>query len=253
MQDALRDAQEFTQTEYTTALARGNQLTDAQRKEIVAKIARYTGLDAEVIERSNLRINAAQFGNELLRSEQRDVGLYDSRVADSAPGEVWDPTTDPSLRAVGGGAADIRERVLTDELGIATDVFYSGAFGGGWPTPVVSGPTASVYPNLGGDAMFRKWTDLNAQPAYYSLLQTVASHPEIHVLLTNGLYDLMTPYFGSNYVASRLPPEHKAQFTLLHLESGHDVPQEGAEADRYRQGVVKFIEKTSAASARASQ
>jgi carboxypeptidase C (cathepsin A) len=244
MQEVLREAEEFTDTEYTTALARGNRMTEAQRKQIVSRLARFTGLDEVVIERSNLRVAAAQFGNELLRSEQRDVGLYDSRLAAPSAGEAWDPTTDPSLQAVGGGAADIRERVLTDELGITTDVFYSGPFGGGWPTPMISGPSASTFPNLGGDAMFRKWTDMNLQPAYFSLLQTIASHPEIHVLLTNGFYDLMTPYYGSNYVASRVSPEHQSQFTLLHIESGHDVPKDGPEADRYRQGVADFIRKT---------
>lgn len=253
MQDVLGEAEAFTDTEYTTALAIGNRLTEAEREQIVGRLGRFTGLNAQVLERSNLRISAAQFGNELLRTEQRDVGLYDSRVAAPAAGEVWDPTTDPSLHAVGGGAADIRERLLTDELGITTDVFYSGPFGGGWPTPQVSGPSASLYPNLGGDAMFRKWTDLNLQPSFFSLLRTVTSHPEMQVLLTNGFYDLMTPYYGSNYLASRVSPEHKSQFTLLHLESGHDVPKDGPEADRYRLGVANFIQKTLAVSAGTSR
>src|SRR5262249_27193220 len=125
LESVLHQAEEFANTEYTKALALGNRLTGSEHTAVVANLARFTGLSADVIERSDLKISGEQFGNELLRKEGRVVGLYDSRIAGPAQGEVWDPTADPSLQARGGGAADIRERLLTDELGVSTDTFYS--------------------------------------------------------------------------------------------------------------------------------
>ena len=59
-------------TDYTLALMQGNDLNGEDRQKIVDKLVRLTGLSAEYIERTNLRINIHRFCKELLRDEGHD-------------------------------------------------------------------------------------------------------------------------------------------------------------------------------------
>ena len=53
--------------EYSLALMKGSNLSDPERADIVAKLARYTGLSAEYIEQTDLRVNIHRFVKQLLR------------------------------------------------------------------------------------------------------------------------------------------------------------------------------------------
>ena len=79
LQRTLSEAETFALNEYTLALMKGDRLTVGERDTIAAKLARYTGLSQEYIERSNLRIDIMRFCKELLRSQRRTVGRLDSR------------------------------------------------------------------------------------------------------------------------------------------------------------------------------
>ena len=65
--------------DYATALMQGDALPAEAGAEIAARLARYTGLSAEYIEATNLRINIHRFVKELLRDRRRTVGRLDSR------------------------------------------------------------------------------------------------------------------------------------------------------------------------------
>src|SRR5262249_9604869 len=75
----LAEVQQFAQGEYTLALMKGDALEPAARAEIARRLARYTGLSAEFIERANLRVSMDRFTKELLRADRRTVGRLDSR------------------------------------------------------------------------------------------------------------------------------------------------------------------------------
>ncbi|MFT7478608.1 MAG: carboxypeptidase C (cathepsin A), partial [Gammaproteobacteria bacterium] len=70
----LREVESFALGEYATALLRGNQLTDSERRAIADRLARYTGLSVEYILSTNLRINISRFVKELRRDERITVG-----------------------------------------------------------------------------------------------------------------------------------------------------------------------------------
>src|SRR5687767_1092575 len=67
LQSLLKEVEKFALGEYAAALLKGDALTRAERTVIVEKLARYTGLTPEFIERSNLRIKDQHFFKELLR------------------------------------------------------------------------------------------------------------------------------------------------------------------------------------------
>jgi carboxypeptidase C (cathepsin A) len=76
---ALAEVEAFALGDYARALLLGDKLSDGDRARIVNRYARLTGLPADVVDQSNLRITTARFTKELRRSERRTVGRLDSR------------------------------------------------------------------------------------------------------------------------------------------------------------------------------
>src|SRR5947208_920162 len=72
-------AEAFAAQDYNNALLRGASLPAERRAGIVREFARLTGLSAEYVDRADLRVPLARFAEELLRSEGRVIGRFDSR------------------------------------------------------------------------------------------------------------------------------------------------------------------------------
>src|SRR5262249_46384766 len=62
----LKDAESFAMGEYAAALAKGDDLPPAERKAVIEKLVRFSGLDAHYIEETNLRWDVAHFARQLL-------------------------------------------------------------------------------------------------------------------------------------------------------------------------------------------
>ena len=59
----LDEVEAFAEGEYNTALFLGDKLPPSRRTEIIRKLTQYTGLSAEYIASTNLRIQIQAFGN----------------------------------------------------------------------------------------------------------------------------------------------------------------------------------------------
>ena len=98
LQKTLKEVEEFAMGEYTLAMMKGYRLKGEERAKIRKKLARYSGLSEDYLERSNLRINIHRFCKELLRDEGLVVGRLDSRYTgfdrDSA-GEFYELDPQP--------------------------------------------------------------------------------------------------------------------------------------------------------------
>ena len=82
---------------------KGNPLPPAERMRVAQKLARLTGLSAEYVERTNLRIDPGRFRKELLRDKRLVIGRLDSRYTTTdldAAGEQQE--FDPSNTALQG-------------------------------------------------------------------------------------------------------------------------------------------------------
>src|ERR1041385_8832642 len=101
--DVTAEAEQFAIGPYTTALMRGDAISDAEKNDVTQKVARFTGLRPEYVAQSNNRIRIDRFDKELLRDKRRTVGRYDGRfigIDRDAAGERND--YDPSYSAVHG-------------------------------------------------------------------------------------------------------------------------------------------------------
>src|SRR5258708_8187188 len=62
------EVEQWAANDYTLALGKGDRLTGQERQDIVAKLARYTGLSTQFVYNANLRISLNLFRKELLRA-----------------------------------------------------------------------------------------------------------------------------------------------------------------------------------------
>gem|GEM_PF-2049685 len=125
LRELLDEVETFALGEYATALLKGATLPDAERAQIVRRLAAYTGLTAEYIERSNLRIQDHRFVKELLRTSQRTVGRLDSRFTGIDRDSVGESTEqDPSLAAIIGPYTAALYQYVRADLGFESDLPY---------------------------------------------------------------------------------------------------------------------------------
>lgn len=220
----VQQAREFALGEYNDALMKGDALTAAERQEIVDKLARFTGLSPEYIDRSNLRIHIMRYVKELLRSERRTVGRLDSRfkgIDYDAAGERFE--YDPSMAAISGAFTAVFNAYVRENLKFATDLPYN-VFGPVRPWNFK--PYENRYVYVGDD-----------------LRQAMTQNPDLRVLVANGYYDLATPFFATEYTVDHLglDPTLRSHITLKYYEAGHMMYIDKASHAKLKADVAQFI------------
>lgn len=201
----LDEVEEFAQGEYTLGLMRGAALPSETRTQLVQKLARYTGLSADYIERTNLRIQIHRFVKELLREERRTVGRLDSRFKGfdrDAVGEVHE--YDPSLTNILGPYSATFNEYVRNELEFESDLPYEILNPRVWP-----------------------WSYADFENQYVNVSETlrkaISTNPFLKVFVGNGYYDLATPYLATEYTFNHLsldPSLHK-NISMGYYEAGH--------------------------------
>jgi carboxypeptidase C (cathepsin A) len=195
----------FATTEYLLALARGDALSDKERDDIAARVARYTGVSKEFVLKSRLRVHIQNFCKELLRDQARTVGRLDSRYKGIDRIDVGNnPDYDASYAAIQGPFTAALNHYVRTELNYENDRAYEIL-------------TGRVQP----------WSYASAQNRYASVAETLRSamseNQNLRVLFASGYYDLATPYFATEYTISHLglDPSLKDNITHTHYECGH--------------------------------
>src|SRR5258706_33221 len=103
LEHAIAESEQFALGDYTHALMQGDRITDQERRDATAKLARLTGLSPAYIEQTNLRVKIDRFDKELLRAQRRTVGRLDGRfigIDKDSAGEANE--VDPSYSAIFG-------------------------------------------------------------------------------------------------------------------------------------------------------
>jgi len=205
LEDYLAEVKAFAGGEYNAALMQGSALPADERAAIVTKLAAFTGLSEAYIEQTNLRINIHRFVKELLRSEGRTIGRFDSRIKGidrDAAGERHD--WDPSYAIVQGAYTGALNYYVRSVLNYKSDRAYEIL-------------TGKVHP----------WDYSLFQNHYVnvadSLRQAMTRNPSLKVHVANGYYDLATPYFATEYTFSHLGLDETLQdhVTMSYYEAGH--------------------------------
>jgi carboxypeptidase C (cathepsin A) len=202
----IDEVRAFAINEYSVALLKGSQLGDAERRQVVGKLSRYTGLSETYLDQTDLRIDAFRFMKQLLRDRGLVVGRFDSRYTgrdyDDA-GETFE--NDPSSYGVDGAFISAINDYLTRVLKVDFDRRYrilDGEPGRNWKWNEGQGGWASyvnVAPHLG---------------------QAMRENPDFRVFSANGYYDLATPFFATELTMNNNGID-RGRVTMTYYEAGH--------------------------------
>lgn len=202
---ALKEARDFASNEYLVALFKGDLLTPHDRQEVIAKLSRLTGLSAQYVDRSNLRVDLFHYVKELLRDQNRTVGVFDSRFEGMDEKGVGDYSDyDPSKEAIFGAFTATFNHYIANDLKWNKDADYKilSNINRHWDYSVAT----NQYLNVAG-----------------KLRDVMVRNPYLRVFVASGVYDLATPFFGTEYSFNhlKLPTEFADHVTMTYYQAGH--------------------------------
>ncbi len=213
----LAEVMQWANTGYTEALQKGDRLTPDERRAVIDKLARYTGLSSSIIDEHDLRIDERTFTRELLRDRKLQVGRLDSRFVgpqDTGAGP-YGYGYDPSEAAIRPPFTTVFNEYVRSELGYKTDLVYYILGGGIGPWNYSTGQREG-FPETAG-----------------ALRRAFVKNPYMHVLVAEGWYDLATPILGIEY-------------TLAHMSLDASMRNNISTA-QYPAGHMVYIQQTSLA------
>lgn len=227
LEQVVQQSRDYAFGDYLTALAKGNNLTAAERSAVAKQLARLTGLSQTFIENTNLRISAGAFRTELLRDQRLMLGRYDTRLT----GINGNPSSqfqdyDPSDVAPSSAFMAAFMRYLHNELDYTSDLqYYSGGHAGRWDY----GRSGRGYPN-----------------EVESLRLAMAKDPYLHVMVGAGYYDTATPFANAEYTFSHLgfDQTYNDRVQFKYYESGHMAYLNQTSAKQLKDDIAAFITST---------
>ncbi len=204
--EVLAETEEFVARDYPWALSRGSRLTDEERADAVARLARLTGLSEDYVDRVNLRPEHIRFYTELLRSQRKTVGRLDGRFTgwDADYGrENW--TSDPSFDAIMGPYTAAINQYLREELKVEKDLPYE----------VLAWRQVNPW-------SFKEFEGQHVNVAD-KLAQAMRANPHMRVQVACGYHDGATPYYASEQTFAQLaiPRELAGNIEFRYYEAGH--------------------------------
>ncbi len=217
----LEEARAFARGAYAEALAQGDNLPAAQADAMAARLAGYTGLSVRYLKEANLRVSPTRFRKELLRDQRLILGRYDARFEGTdvdAAGE--NPGYDPSSSGITGAFVSAFQDYLDRELkytsketylprGLTVNRDWDHSHrrpGGGGPGGPQGQPLREPY--VAGD-----------------LADAMRKNPRLKVFSVNGLFDLATPFFITEYDLAHmeLEPKLRDNVEFAYYHSGHMI------------------------------
>ena len=183
----LADAETYARGEFLADLVKGQADKEATTR-LADRVAALTGIDPPVSRRLAGRFDGVEFRRELDRGNGKVTGRYDGSV------RGFDPYPDSDFFRFGDPSGDQLQAPLTSA---AVDVL----------TRKLNWRPDGSYEVLNG-AVERAWDfgrGINPPQSVSELRQILATDAKMSVLVGHGLFDLATPYFGSQLVLDQLP------------------------------------------------
>jgi carboxypeptidase C (cathepsin A) len=198
----------FALTDYLVGLATMKGVP-APGDPFIAKIAAMIGLPEDIVRRERGWVGAQVFTHELRRGQNEVLSLYDATISRPSPANPWDNTAgDPILENATQAYTAAFNAYVAGELNYHTEL---------------------PYRVLSRDVN-RQWEWEGAHHGEDGLglalsgLQTaLLEHPATKILIANGRYDLVTPYFSSRWLVDQLavPAAAREAIRLKVYDGGH--------------------------------
>ncbi len=237
MGDFVQEIREFTENEYMPALFKGDQLTDASKREIAGKLANYTGTKADYWIKADLRVTASEFFAEFLRDEGQTVGRLDSRYTGiSQDGIAQNGAYDPQSLAISPPYIQGFLDYFHNTLGVDKRKMYS----------ITAGRRPGFnwdWSHQGNAGWGGSMAAINTGP---DMAQALTRDPNMKVLIMNGYLDIATVFYGVEHSINHLGlPKHiKDNITMTYYEAGHMMYTDQASLVKFKEDLAVFVENT---------
>ncbi len=218
----LPEVEQFTMNELITAINKGSQLGEAEKKSVAAKMARYSGLSEKVILQHNLDVPLNFFWKELLRHKGQTIGRLDSRYTGLDKQDAGErPDFNAELNSWLHSFTPAINMYLREELKYKTDFKYN-----------MFGP---VHP----------WDRSNDHTGE-QLRKAMAQNPYLHVLVQSGYYDGACDYFNAKYNMWQMDPGGKlaSRMSWEGYRSGHMMYLRKEDLQKSNEDIRQFILKS---------
>jgi carboxypeptidase C (cathepsin A) len=205
--ERAREAERFALTDYLTGLAALNGIPE-RGNALIERTAALTGLPAETVRRERGRLDPRTFARELRRPEREILSIYDGTVTRAGTGNPRaDRAGDPILDTSVASLTAAFKAYAGGELGYRTEQPYrvlSRDVSQGWDWDAARGQ--------GGLGI-----------ALSALQDTLLLLPRARIFVATGIYDLVTPYFATQWLLDQLavPEAARERIDLRVYEGGH--------------------------------
>lgn len=230
----MQEVEDFAYREYAPALLKGSRLGAEERAAVLAKLARYTGVDEDYWDRADLRVAHTQFVKEVLRDRKEQAGRIDSRFAGRSFDLLGESMNyDPFNAAVAPAFTASFLSYYHNELEFGRDLEYnvSGGLFGEWDwshsTPGVGGFGSKVpFPNTAAD-----------------LAYAMGQSPHMKLLVMQGHFDLATPQAATEYAIEHMDllPEQRENVTMEYYDAGHMMYLHPPSLVKFKEDLSRFI------------
>jgi carboxypeptidase C (cathepsin A) len=231
----LQQARQFAETDYSDALMKGSNLSQSERESVANKLSQFTGLSEDYILKADLRVSLPQFMQELQRAKGLTTGRLDSRFS----GFSDDP---------------LAEYAFSDPQSSALSSAYTAAFNQYIREELKFGQGMTYHPSANFDGANWDWKHAggggygfpgspNVEP---DLTEALISNPNLRVEVENGIYDLATPFFETEYTMDHLdlPANLRSHVQLKYYDAGHMMYVAEQPHAKLKANVSAFIQNT---------
>lgn len=228
----LREVEAFAQDVYAPALYKGARLSAAERKNVLAGLARYTGLTTDYWDKANLRIDEGHFLQELMRNKGAVVGRVDTRYTGNSLNSLSETMPyDPYSSAIAPAIVATFNDYYRQELKVESDRPY-----------LLSGNIP-------------EWDDRHAQPdlggykvpfanTVVDLGQAMSVNPKMKVLVQSGYFDLACPYRTVEYAIEHLAVTEavRSNVTFAYYDAGHMMYVHPPSMQKFKKDLAAFVD-----------
>ncbi len=221
----LADAEQYAAGDYITDLLRGTR-DQAAVARMVQHVAALTGLDPALVARYQGRIDIDVFLHETARAQHRVASPYDATVTspDPFPLEPQSDYEEPIVQALIPPVTSAMVALYNDQLKWRPEGLY----------------------RLANESVFHGWdwgrNMYGSAQAIVALRTAMALDPHLRVLIGQGMFDLLTPYFGTELILRQIPdlgaPD---RIRLVVYPGGHMFYTQNASRTAFREEARKVI------------
>ena len=205
----LEFAENFAIRELAPYLIDPSRYSNQEKTALFKKFSSLIGLDEAYVQKRNGRIQMYHFVKDLLQENEKLLGLYDVSLSKSNPfpdreySYEIDPTWDSSRVYT-----TALNQFLRKDMKIRTDRVYRALH-------------FKIFEQWKMDKKMHAFE--RAEGATDSLRKAMSSNPQMKVMVTHGLYDLVTPYFSSERIVNqmRLDKSLASNIHRKYYQGGH--------------------------------